>query len=53
VVELGNLSQAAQTRWSQYFPCTSQMVLQQQVKSAATAAGLDWQQQTADKSSSL
>jgi len=52
VVELTNLSQAAQTRWLQYFPHTSQMVWQQQVKNAATAAGLDWQQERADKSSS-
>jgi hypothetical protein len=29
------------------------MVWQQQVKNAATAVGLDWQQETADKSSSI
>jgi len=53
VVELSNLSRATQTGWLQHFPCTSQMVWQQQVKNAATAAGLDWQQDRADKSSSL
>lgn len=53
VVELSILGRAAQARWLQCCPCTSQMVRQQQVKNAATAAGLDWQQDRADKSSSL